>query len=86
LEVSSKCNDGFADRDGDGCVRYAAAGWCDYLSAQGHVNYGVINANGVFETALNCRACGCGADGAENLYDRIESENRKPSEGAVSKQ
>jgi len=56
------------------------------LSAQGHFYYGVTNADGVFETALNCRACGCGPDGAENFYDRIDSEDRKPSKGAVSKQ
>ena len=84
-EVSSKCNDDFADKDGDDCARYASTGWCNF-SAQFQVKYGVINADGVFETGLNCRACGCGADGAETLYDRMESDNRKPSEGPISKQ
>jgi len=84
-EVSSKCNDDFADIDGDDCTRYAESGWCNY-SAQFQVKYGINNADGFFETGLNCRACGCGADGAETLHERNESDNRKPSEDAVSKQ
>ena len=86
LTVSNQCNEDFADTDGDGCAMYSEYGWCDQ-NAEFHVYYGVTNANGVFETGLNCPQCGCTANGAESLYDRLaDSDNRKPFNGPISKQ
>ena len=70
LTVSNQCNEDFLDRGRDGCKILALDGYCG-KHAEILVELGVTNADGVFETALNCPQCGCGADGAVKLYDRL---------------
>ena len=86
LEISSQCNADFVDSNGDTCASYSA--FCNAGgSAEFLLYYGVKDADGVLETGLNCPECGCGADGAENLYDWLaDSDNRKPFEGPILKQ
>ena len=87
LEISSQCNADFVDSLGDTCAKYGEFGWCSSEGAEFFVYFGVTDADGVYETGLNCPQCGCGADGAENLYDRLaDSDNRKPFEGSILKQ
>ena len=86
LTVSNQCNTDFDDIDGDGCSMYGEYDWCNE-NAEFHVYFGVTNADGVMHTGLNCPECGCTANGAESLYDRVaDLDNRKPFEGPISKQ
>ena len=87
LEISSQCNADFVDSLGDTCAVYGEFGWCYSQSAEFFVYFGVPDADGVYETGLNCPQCGCGADGAENLNNILaDSDTRKPFEGPILKQ
>ena len=76
-KFSELCNADFVSSDGHNCAAHAAAGFCED-TAFGMVYYATENADGIWETALQCPQCGCGAGGAVNLNDLYaEDDNKK---------
>ena len=83
LEFSKLCNADFVDSDGWNCAEFAENGFCED-SADNMVYYATENADGIWETGLQCPQCGCGDDGAVNLNDLYAADgdrtvsNREP--------
>ena len=74
VEFSESCNADFVSPDTNvDCDWYANYGFCDDANDVWEL---VRNANknsaGIWETALSCPQCGCGANGALNLNDLYE--------------
>ena len=61
---SSSCNPDFVDSSGDSCAVYD--GHCNLWE---HVAFATKNADGIWESGLQCPGCGCGANGALNPND-----------------
>ena len=82
-KFSQLCNPDWVASDGLGCKGYAFYEYCQDTAYQ-LVFYATENTNGIWETALQCPQCGCGADGAINLNDRYAEDddrtvpNRRP--------
>ena len=72
-KFSKLCNPDWVASDGYNCERTASGGHCSdpvkYI-----VLYATENADGIWETGLQCPQCGCGEDGAVNLND-LYAEN-----------
>ena len=67
-KFSNLCNPDWVASDGYNCERIASDGYCRD-TAKAMVFYATENADGIWETALQCPQCGCGDDGAVNLND-----------------
>ena len=81
IQVSESCNPNF--------LLYGRP--CNYITnfcntpVNSLLTYGNWNINGLYETALQCPQCGCGAEGAANLNDLYAAEqdgSRKVSDVA----
>ena len=82
LEVSDSCNPDFIDASTLNCTTISEQWQCDGYYVDELLYYSTINEYGILETALQCPQCGCGADGALNLYDLLaDDSNRKNSMG-----
>ena len=70
IKFSTSCIPDWTDSVSVDCAWYATAydgQWCTLPSML--IYYAKENAEGIWETALQCPQCGCGADGAVNLND-----------------
>ena len=84
LQVSASCNSNFIyayTNNNHGtpisiqydCDEIKYHGGCDLRVTQ-LIKYGQWNTNGIYETFLQCPACGCGSEGAANLNDVYTAE------------
>ena len=80
LQVSESCNPNLTfvytfnnDLIQLDCDEIKYHGGCD-LPVSRLIKFGQWNTNGIYETFLQCPACGCGSEGAANLNDLYTAE------------
>ena len=80
LQVSESCNPNltyvytsYNDLIQLDCDEIKYHGGCD-LSVSRLIKFGQWNTNSIYETFLQCPACGCGSEGAANLNDLYTAE------------
>ena len=67
MQFSLSCNPDWTDgKNGDDCSDWVS--YC-HIAAVTHAYWRSQNADGIYETALQCPQCGCGENGALDLND-----------------
>ena len=71
MNVSKLCNFDFIDWWGQNCTYYDERDLCGDNDVTTFVLPAVKNADGLWETALNCPECGCGSDDGQRYLNDI---------------